>query len=133
MRALLINRPVKFIGEPSDYKLDIDNVIESYNTLEEEYYAKLLMQGIEPAEIERKVKIPNEVAEVFFKEEPVGIYDGTIYKYNDFYIVETKEGREVEVFVDIDSKLLRQNYQDFQRTNIKYLIYIPNEDTIYEY
>ena len=131
MRALLINRPVKFIGEPSDYKLDIDNVIESYNTLEEEYYAKLLMQGIEPAEIERKVKIPNEVAEVFFKEEPVGIYDGTIYKYNDFYIVETKEGREV--FVDIDSKLLRQNYQDFQRTNIKYLIYIPNEDTIYEY
>ena len=131
MRALLINRPVKFIGEPSDYKLDIDNVIESYNTLEEEYYAKLLMQGIEPDEIERKVKIPNEVAEVFFKEEPVGIYDGTIYKYNDFYIVETKEGREV--FVDIDSKLLRQNYQDFQRTNIKYLIYIPNEDTIYEY
>lgn len=131
MRALLINRPVKFIGEPSDYKLDIDNVIESYNTLEEEYYAKLLMQGIEPAEIERKVKIPNEVAEVFFKEEPVRIYDGIIYKYNDFYIVETKEGREV--FVDIDSKLLRQNYQDFQRTNIKYLIYIPNEDTIYEY
>mgnify|MGYP000950879433 FL=1 len=131
MRALLINRPVKFIGEPSDYKLDIDNVIEGYNTLEEEYHAKLLMQGIEPAEIERKVKIPNEVAEVFFKEEPVGIYDGTIYKYNDFYIVETKEGREV--FVDIDSKLLRQNYQDFQRTNIKYLIYIPNEDTIYEY
>lgn len=131
MRALLINRPVKFIGEPSDYKLDIDNVIEGYNTLEEEYYAKLLMQGIEPAEIERKVKIPNEVAEVFFKEEPVGIYDGTIYKYNDFYIVETEEGREV--FVDIDSKLLRQNYQDFQRTNIKYLIYIPNEDTIYEY
>ena len=131
MRALLINRPVKFIGEPSDYELDIDNVIKGYNTLEEEYYAKLLMQGIEPAEIERKVKIPNEVAEVFFKEEPVGIYDGTIYKYNDFYIVETKEGREV--FVDIDSKLLRQNYQDFQRTNIKYLIYIPNEDTIYEY
>lgn len=131
MRALLINRPVKFIGEPSDYKLDIDNVIEGYNTLKEEYYAKLLMQEIEPAEIERKVKIPNEVAEVFFKEEPVGIYDGTIYKYNDFYIVETKEGREV--FVDIDSKLLRQNYQDFQRTNIKYLIYIPNEDTIYEY
>ena len=131
MRALLINRPVKFIGEPSDYKLDIDNVIEGYNTLEEEYDAKLLMQGIEPAEIERKVKIPNEVAEVFFKEEPVRIYDGTIYKYNDFYIVETKEGREV--FVDIDSKLLRQNYQDFQRTNIKYLIYIPNENTIYEY
>ena len=131
MRALLINRPVKFIGEPSDYELDIDNVIKSYNTLEEEYYAKLLMQGMELDEIERKVKIPNEVAEVFFKEEPVGIYDGTIYKYNDFYIVETKEDREV--FVDIDSKLLRQNYQDFQRTNIKYLIYIPNEDTIYEY
>jgi len=131
MRALLINRPVKFIGDPSDYELDIDNVIEGYNTLEEEYYAKLLMQGIEPAEIERKVEIPNEVAEVFSKEKLVATYGGTIYKYNDFYIVETKEGREV--FVDIDSKLLRQNYQDFQRTNIKYLIYIPNEDTIYEY
>lgn len=131
MRAILINKPVRFIGDPSDYELDIDNVIEGYNTLEEEYYAKLLMQGIEPDEIERKVKIPNEVAEVFFKKEPIIIYDGTIYKYNDFYIVETKEGRKV--FVDIDSNLLRQNYQDFRRTNIKYLIYIPNEDTIYEY
>ena len=131
MRVLLINRPVKFIGEPSDYELDIDNVIEGYNTLEEEYYAKLLMQGIEPDEIERKVEIPNEVAEVFSKEKLVAIYGGTIYKYNDFYIVETIEGREV--FVDIDSKLLRKNYQDFQRTNIKYLIYIPNEDTIYQY